>query len=49
MDTLKVLLRGDELLHYLEGLDQSAAHVLKYQFINQANNPPFIVAVEKRA
>lgn len=39
----------DELLHYLEGLDQSAAHVLKYQFINQANNPPFIVAVEKRA
>jgi hypothetical protein len=38
----------DELLHYCGQLDQNLAHVLQYQFINQANNPPFIVAIEKK-
>jgi len=38
----------DSLLQYCQQLDQKKAHVLQYQFINQQNNPPFIIAVEKR-
>ncbi|MDV2686378.1 class I SAM-dependent methyltransferase [Alkalihalophilus lindianensis] len=38
----------DHLLHYVENLDQKKAHVLNYSFINQANHPPFVVAIEKR-
>jgi 16S rRNA C1402 N4-methylase RsmH len=38
----------DALLQYVRNLDQKKAHVLQYQFINQENNPPFIVAIEKR-
>jgi len=38
----------DAVLQYCRELDQKAAHVLQYQFINQHNNPPFIVAIEKR-
>ncbi|MDQ0215767.1 16S rRNA C1402 N4-methylase RsmH [Oikeobacillus pervagus] len=38
----------DELLHFVKKLDQSKVHVLQYQFINQQNNPPFIIALEKR-
>ena len=38
----------DHLLKYCQGLDQKTAHVLQYQFINQQNNPPFIIAIEKR-
>jgi tRNA A58 N-methylase Trm61 len=38
----------DSLLQYCQKLDQKKAHVLQYQFINQQNNPPFIVAIEKR-
>lgn len=38
----------DELLQYVKELDQQKAHVLQYQFINQANHPPFIIAIEKR-
>lgn len=38
----------DELLQFVQQLDQQKTHVLKYQFINQANNPPFILAIEKR-
>lgn len=37
----------DEILSYLSNLDQSKAHVLQYQFINQKNNAPFICAIEK--
>ncbi|ARK31786.1 class I SAM-dependent methyltransferase [Halalkalibacter krulwichiae] len=36
------------VLTYVEQLDQRFAHVLKYEFINQANNPPFVIAIEKR-
>ncbi|MBR2077114.1 MAG: class I SAM-dependent methyltransferase, partial [Exiguobacterium sp.] len=39
----------DEVLHYVESLDQKQAGVLRYGFINQVNHPPFIVAIEKRA
>ncbi|MDQ0196927.1 class I SAM-dependent methyltransferase [Neobacillus ginsengisoli] len=38
----------DILLDYCQQIDQKAAHVLQYQFINQQKNPPFIVAIEKR-
>ena len=38
----------DALLKYVLQLDQKMAHVLQYQFINQQNNPPFIIAIEKR-
>ncbi|MBY0124174.1 class I SAM-dependent methyltransferase [Bacillus sp. S/N-304-OC-R1] len=41
-------LERDALLQYVKELDQKEAHVLQYQFINQKNNPPFIVAIEKR-
>ncbi|MBH9580213.1 16S rRNA (cytosine(1402)-N(4))-methyltransferase [Staphylococcus felis] len=33
---------------FLSHFDQNMAHVLKYEFINQQNNPPYIVAIEKR-
>ncbi|WLD92450.1 class I SAM-dependent methyltransferase [Alkalihalobacillus sp. AL-G] len=38
----------EALLSYLSSLDQKKAHVLHYQFINQKNDPPFVMAVEKR-
>lgn len=38
----------DQLLPFVEQLDQKKVHVLQYQFINQQNQPPFIVAIEKR-
>ncbi|PLS14935.1 16S rRNA (cytosine(1402)-N(4))-methyltransferase [Bacillus sp. M6-12] len=38
----------DAILEFAASLPQDKAHVLQYRFINQANNPPFIVALEKR-
>lgn len=38
----------DSLLQYVKELDQQRVHVLQYQFINQKNCPPFIIAIEKR-
>lgn len=38
----------DKLLEYVSTIDQKRAHVLTYRFINQVNNPPFIIAIEKR-
>lgn len=38
----------DELLEFCMNLDQNHCHVLKYQFINQKNSPPFLIAIEKR-
>lgn len=38
----------DAVEHYLSHLDQNDFHVLKYRFINQKNNPPYILAVERR-
>lgn len=37
----------EALLSYVHHLPQSFAHVISYQFINQQNNPPFIIAIEK--
>lgn len=38
----------DELFSFVRGIDQSTVHVLLYQFINQVNDPPFIIALEKK-
>lgn len=38
----------DLLLQYVSTLPQEHAHVLQYRFMNQVNNPPFIIAIEKR-
>lgn len=37
-----------ELLNYVSNINQTKAHVLTYQFLNQKNNPPFVIAIEKR-
>lgn len=38
----------DALLDYVTKLDQKKSHVLQYRFMNQINNPPFIIAIEKK-
>ncbi|OLN21653.1 rRNA methyltransferase [Domibacillus antri] len=38
----------DAVVSFAASLDQQQAHVMRYEFINQANNPPFIIAIEKR-
>jgi 16S rRNA C1402 N4-methylase RsmH len=38
----------DTLMEFAKNIPQDTAHVLSYRFINQTNNPPFIVAIEKR-
>ncbi len=38
----------DALLQYVSAIDQQRAHVIRYEFMNQVNYPPFIVAIEKR-
>lgn len=35
------------VLQYTSQLDQQQFTVLKYQFINQINNPPFVIAIQK--
>lgn len=42
------LLEKEAVLNYLTSLPQTNYQVLKYEFINQKNNPPFLLAVEKR-
>ncbi|MFD2628947.1 class I SAM-dependent methyltransferase [Oceanobacillus kapialis] len=36
------------VLKYAMNLSQRSYHVLQYGFINQQNNPPFIIAIQKR-
>lgn len=38
----------DALSEFARNIPQEKAHVLEYRFINQTNNPPFIIAIEKR-
>lgn len=38
----------DAVLKLAEELDQQQYQVLQYQFINQQNTPPFVVAIEKK-
>jgi tRNA A58 N-methylase Trm61 len=37
----------EELMSFVQNIDQKQARVLLYQFLNQQNHPPFIVAIEK--
>ncbi|AKG04054.1 MULTISPECIES: class I SAM-dependent methyltransferase [Salimicrobium] len=37
----------EKVMEYAGNLDQRSVHVLKYEFLNQKNNAPFIVALEK--
>lgn len=36
------------ILRHVINLDQKKYNVLKYGFINQRNNPPFIIAIQKK-
>lgn len=38
----------ERLLEWCVNIDQKKVEVLKYEFINQKNNAPFILALEKR-
>ncbi|WP_152638936.1 tRNA (mnm(5)s(2)U34)-methyltransferase [Exiguobacterium oxidotolerans] len=38
----------DAVLDYVESLPQQDYAVLQYRFLNQQNNPPFIIAIEKK-
>lgn len=38
----------NEVLTYVEQLEQKKYSVIRYGFINQINNPPFVVAIEKK-
>jgi len=38
----------ETLLKFLLQLDQQKYNVLRYGFINQKNNPPFIIAIQKK-
>ncbi|GAA0588223.1 class I SAM-dependent methyltransferase [Virgibacillus siamensis] len=38
----------EQLMRYTRLLDQKMFHVLYYGFINQKNDPPFILAIQKR-
>ncbi|MGN4124003.1 class I SAM-dependent methyltransferase [Lysinibacillus sphaericus] len=35
------------VMDYVSHLPQKYVHVLKYEFLNQQNDPPFIIAIEK--
>ena len=37
----------DEVIRFVSELPQKYIHVLRYEFINQKNDPPFILALEK--
>jgi predicted methyltransferase len=37
----------DEVIRFVGNLPQKYVHVLRYEFINQKNDPPFILALEK--
>ncbi len=38
----------ENLLEFLCAVDQRKANVLKMEFINQINNPPLLIAIEKK-
>ncbi|MGL9748785.1 class I SAM-dependent methyltransferase [Enterococcus sp. DIV0170] len=39
----------NEVLHFCQALPQEKFSVLNYQFINQKNNPPILLCVEKKS
>jgi|SRR5690625_3988152 len=38
----------DAVVHYAQTLEQESFSVLKYEFMNMKNSPPFVLAIEKR-
>lgn len=40
-------IESNDVLNFVKNIDQNEAHVLNYQFINQKNNPPYIIGIEK--
>ncbi|MFC0611479.1 class I SAM-dependent methyltransferase [Scopulibacillus daqui] len=40
-------IEADALLDYAKQLDQKHWQVLKYEIMNQMNNPPFLIAIER--
>ncbi|OZU88523.1 rRNA methyltransferase [Virgibacillus indicus] len=38
----------EAVLNYVTQLEQKEYHVMRYEFINQKNNPPFLLAVQNR-
>ncbi|MFC4409721.1 class I SAM-dependent methyltransferase [Chungangia koreensis] len=38
----------DDIMDYVSTLPQSQVDVMKYEFLNQKNSPPFIIAIEKK-
>ncbi|WP_407271942.1 class I SAM-dependent methyltransferase [Radiobacillus sp. PE A8.2] len=41
-------LEKEAILEHLHEYDQKHFNVLRYQFVNQKNNPPFVLAIEKK-
>lgn len=39
---------SEQLYEFFKNFDQQQAHILQYGFLNQQNNPPYVVAIEKR-
>ncbi|WP_217589061.1 class I SAM-dependent methyltransferase [Lentibacillus saliphilus] len=39
----------DHIMKYVRSIDQKMCNVLYYGFVNQKNNPPFILALHKKA
>ncbi|KGR87761.1 tRNA (mnm(5)s(2)U34)-methyltransferase [Lysinibacillus odysseyi] len=37
----------DEVIRFVSALPQKSIHVLRYEFLNQKNDPPFVIALEK--
>ena len=37
----------DEVIRFVSELPQKYIHVLRYEFLNQQNDPPFVIALEK--
>lgn len=37
----------DEVIRFVSDLPQKYIHVLRYEFLNQKNDPPFVIALEK--
>ena len=37
-----------KLVEYVKTIDQRQYEVLTYRFINQINNPPYVIAIERK-
>ena len=42
------LIEREKLLEFLSTISQGRVNVLKMEFINQVNNPPLVIAIEKK-